>query len=253
MTAPHNIGLVSALVIDDSRFDRRRLERLCEECELDITLRQAATKEEFGTRLDGEKFDVIYVDLNLPEGSGLDLIPIVRAHRVNCDASIIMIAGDNQSDVALNAIRSGCSDYIDKDTLSVASLSRATINAVQKLYLQRSETTAREDSQTVNSILLDFAEECRAEMRPMLTRMLRQIRRLKTTSVSPEDYADSITGLEQTCVRMDEFLGDLSSVAGMPVSSRPETKPIAPVVVAQKAVEPKGPVAPRRAGVFSHR
>ena len=213
VTKPENMGLISALVIDDSAFDRRRLMRIAEQTSLDFLIREAAEPEEFGRALDREKFDVIYVDLSLPGVSGMDLLPVVRAHSINKNAALIMIAGDDQAEVALAAVRSGFSDYIEKDTLSATSLERATVNALQKTRLSNVAYEAEAESKSMEALLKRFADACSQEMRPMLTRMVRQVRQLRTENPEGRSTSTNMAQIEKTCARMDEFLLDLASLA----------------------------------------
>jgi len=209
---PSLAGLISALVIDDNTFDRRRFLRIADETSLDFYVKEAGDIEEFSHILDQDKFDVIFVDLNLAGASGMTLLPGVRAHHVNKDAAMIMVAGDNQAGVALDALRAGFADYIEKDALSKESLERATINALQKTRLTRAAFTAEAETKSVEAVLKSFSQACSQEMRPMMTRMVRQIRQMKSESKHFGER-DSIAQIENTCSRMEEFLRDMASLA----------------------------------------
>jgi PleD family two-component response regulator len=214
MAVPISIkkGLISALVIDDNAFDRRRLLRIADETNLDFYLKEVSNVEEFGHILDQEKFDVIFVDLNLAGASGLNLLPGVRSHHVNKDAAMIMVAGNSQAELALEALRAGFSDYIEKEALSKSSLERATVNALQKMRLSNAAFTAEAETKSVEAVLKTFAEACSEEMRPMMSRMLRQIRQMKSET-EHSGASNSITQIETTCTRMEEFFRDLASLA----------------------------------------
>lgn len=260
---PKHVGLVSALVIDDSMLARRRLIRTAQETNLEWFIKEASDVQRFGARLDQDKFDVIFVDLNLGADNGLTLLPIVRRHPVNKDAALIMIAGDSHADAALAALREGFADYIEKDALSAASLERATINALQKLRLSRAAVSAREDTQSVEKLLSSFAEACNQEMRPLMARMVRQVRQVKSVAAA-HGAGQSILEIETTCARIDAFFQDisalvkegkltefmeeslLSSAAGT-VPSRPAE----PVRVAPPEVSPRSAPKPRRPKLFS--
>ncbi len=211
MKTTSSIGLVSALIIDDSLFDRRRFLRIAEETSLDFFIKEAGSIQEFGSQLDKDKFDVIYVDLNLGVGNGMALLPTVRKHKVNKDAALIMVAGDSHSETALTAIRQGFADYIEKDALSAASLERATVNALQKAKLSQAAVLARADASMVEDVLSTFAHACNKEMRPLMARMIRQLRELKSIT-SENGAADIFRGIETTCARIDEFFVDISAL-----------------------------------------
>ncbi len=205
------MGLVSALVIDDSMLARRRLLRTAEETNLEWFIKEASDVQTFGAMLDQDKFDVIFVDLNLGADNGLTLLPIVRRHQVNKDAALIMVAGDSHADAALSALREGFADYIEKDALSAASLERATINALQKTRLSRAAVSARADTASVENILSSFAQACDQEMRPLMARMLRQVRQVKSVAAA-HGAGESILDMERTCARIDAFFQDISAL-----------------------------------------
>lgn len=56
-------------------------------------------------------FDLILSDYNLPDGNGLDLLEKIRAR---CSTPVIMVTGENVSNIATQAIRRGATDYIVK-------------------------------------------------------------------------------------------------------------------------------------------
>jgi len=59
-----------------------------------------------------EDFDVVFLDVNLPDGSGLDALP--RFRETASRPEVIIITGEGHADGAEMAIRSGAWDYIQK-------------------------------------------------------------------------------------------------------------------------------------------
>lgn len=210
MEAKH-FGPIKALLIDDNMFDRRRFSRIARETNLEFTLDEACDVNEFATQLDQNSYDIIFIDLNLGSENGMSLLPVVRAHHINKNAAVIMVAGDNQAEVALKALREGFADYIEKEVLSQSSLERATINALQKTRLSNAAQVAEADTKTIEAVLASFSQACSHEMRPLMARMVRQIRQVKSAAAA-YNAADKITEIETTCVRIDEFFQDLSAL-----------------------------------------
>ncbi len=58
------------------------------------------------------EFDVVFLDVNLPDGSGLDIVPAIR--KTPSRPEVIIITGVGDPDGAELAIRSGAWDYIQK-------------------------------------------------------------------------------------------------------------------------------------------
>ncbi len=59
-----------------------------------------------------DPFDLVFLDIRLPDGNGLDVIPDIL--QAPCRPDIIIITGEGDPDGAELAIRSGCWDYIQK-------------------------------------------------------------------------------------------------------------------------------------------
>ncbi|WP_417909314.1 response regulator [Candidatus Electronema sp. PJ] len=55
---------------------------------------------------------LVLLDINLPDGSGVDLIPEIKA--VNPDTAVIMLSGVTDLQTALKCIRHGADDYLTK-------------------------------------------------------------------------------------------------------------------------------------------
>lgn len=70
------------------------------------------TLDEGIAALSAEEFDVVFLDVNLPDGSGLDALPILS--QTPSGPEVIIITGAGDADGAALAIRSGAWDYIEK-------------------------------------------------------------------------------------------------------------------------------------------
>ena len=89
---------------------------------LQITL--CHTLAEARNVLEGNSFDLLILDINLPDGSGLDLLNEVR--KISAVPIILLTANDMEMDI-VTGLESGADDYITKP-FSLAVL-RARVNA----------------------------------------------------------------------------------------------------------------------------
>ncbi|WP_299777857.1 PleD family two-component system response regulator [uncultured Roseobacter sp.] len=214
--------LASILVVDDQRFDRARLKRLINGLEFETHVVEADRLESMGTMLQRDKFDLILIDYNLPDGNGLMALDAIRVDPKNRQAATIMVAGDGQSEVAIEALKRGCSDYITKDDLSPASFKRATINALQKSSLSIGMETQDVRRQQIEAMLERFSTECANEIKPVLSRLMRQLRDLREAPNLSEDQTSERFGrIENSCMRLWEFLDDLEQYQGTDLSGAP--------------------------------
>ncbi|WP_299676742.1 response regulator [uncultured Roseobacter sp.] len=226
--------LISVLVVDDQRFDRTRIKRLIAGLEIETLVVEADRLETMGTMLQRDKFDLILIDYNLPDGNGLMALDAIRLDEKNRQAAIIMIAGDGQSEIAIEALKRGCSDYITKDDLSPASFKRATINALQKSSLSIGMETQDVKRQQIEAVLERFSTECANEIKPVLSRLMRQLRDLREArNLSAEQAKERFGRIENSCMRLWEFLDDLEQYEGTDIS--PETMFSTPVARSSKA------------------
>lgn len=75
-----------------------------------------------------EPFDVIFLDVNMPDGNGLDIL--LKLGELDCDPEIIIITGYGDPHGAEVAIKSGAWDYIEKGA-SVKEITLSLIRALQ--------------------------------------------------------------------------------------------------------------------------
>jgi PAS domain S-box-containing protein len=79
-------------------------------------------------------FDIVLLDLSLPDSMGLDTINRIRNYTV--DVPIIVLTGLNDEVIAMQAMQAGAQDYLAKDDLDVNVLIRAIRYAVERHRLQ---------------------------------------------------------------------------------------------------------------------
>jgi two-component system NtrC family response regulator len=104
-----SVNRMSLLVVEDERPLARlwaaELERLAE-----TTL--AHSIEEARAKLRGRPFDVVLLDLHLPDGNGMDLLGEVSSR--GDDTAVIILTGNADLNSAIQALRLGAYDYLIK-------------------------------------------------------------------------------------------------------------------------------------------
>ena len=102
--------MAHALIVDDSASTLESLEQLVK---LEgFTTATAATMDQARVELAKQPPDVVLVDLNLPDGSGMSLLDSLRAHRA--PPAVVLITGHASIDTAVEALRRGVTDYLTK-------------------------------------------------------------------------------------------------------------------------------------------
>jgi DNA-binding NarL/FixJ family response regulator len=99
------------LVVDDHSAVRAGLSRAIEEAQM-VCCAMAASKSEAIAQLAHTNPDAMVVDLNLPDGSGLDLIRWARKNSKEI-AIVMLTMSENESDL-IAAMSAGASGYVKK-------------------------------------------------------------------------------------------------------------------------------------------
>ncbi len=194
---------IKALILDDSEADRIRLRRICRETAADIDFAEAASIAEFAAKIDQDRFDIFFIDYRLAQGDGLIALEMLKRHPAQKRSAAIMVAGEGQIQVEVDAMKNGCSDFLLKDMMGPEMLSRAISNAL--LTIDGSVEVSKAGS--VHAGLARFAEGSGAEMRSILSSMLRRTRGLrhKARTGLGIDVGD-LSALDASCARLWEFL-----------------------------------------------
>ncbi|QUJ75407.1 response regulator [Sulfitobacter albidus] len=206
--------LARILIVEDQRFDRVRLERMCKTFDFAVQMDEASTLAGMIDRLEAQSYDLVLLDYHLPDGSGLQGVEMIRDSTLNALTATIMITGTAEARVADRALRMGFSDYLTKDELSAETLQRAAITAIQKSRLSTTVTITGARAEETDAVLQGFSRDCASEMKPIVSRMMRQMRALRHL---PADQADAqIARLEDSCRTLHGFLDDLQRFAERP-------------------------------------
>jgi two-component system chemotaxis response regulator CheY len=102
-----------ALLIDDSRAMRLILGRMLGELGIDTT--EATNGREGLTLLDeGARPDVILVDWNMPEISGIEFVETARQSPYSSTARIVMVTTETEVPQMVRALAAGADEYVMK-------------------------------------------------------------------------------------------------------------------------------------------
>jgi two-component system nitrogen regulation response regulator NtrX len=102
--------MAKILVIDDERSIRNTLKDI-----LEFEKHQVATAENGKQGLEAAQnsvFDLIFSDIKMPEMDGIELL--VHLHEYSIEAPIVMISGHGNIETAVECIKKGAFDFIEK-------------------------------------------------------------------------------------------------------------------------------------------
>ncbi len=124
------------LIVDDDRLVQDALCQVVEKT--GHTASAASGLSEALQAIRSDAFDIVLCDVRLPDGSGLDILPEIRAS--SSAPEVIIITGFGDPDGAELAIKQGAWDYVEKP-LSVKDVTLSIERALQ--YRDRKQAAAR--------------------------------------------------------------------------------------------------------------
>ena len=192
------------LILDDSEVDRNRLIRLCDNAGLNAICTEAASIEEMRSALSGQTFDLVFIDYLLVGENGMEALEYLTQDPTQSAVSI-MIAGEGRIDIAVEAMRRGCSDYMTKAALSVEALQKSVATALERRMMSLSLEEERDKRQTLELAVRRYATECSIEMRTILAGTLRRVRKLRAHAKSAE-HSEALGDLETSIDRLWDAL-----------------------------------------------
>lgn len=118
------------LLIEDSEADAFRIRGMLSATNEPLGLVHARRLEEGMRRAASEKFDVLLLDLTLPDSFGYDTF--LSARQMAPELPIVILSGVDDDAVALRAVGDGAQDYLPKDRLSPFLLGRSVRYAIER-------------------------------------------------------------------------------------------------------------------------
>jgi len=150
---------IQVLLIEDDPVAARILKKLIEsEKNPEIHVECASRVEEGLSALSRIKTDCILLDLNLPDSLGLETV--ARVQNKASKIPIVVLAGNDNDTLAIEAVRRGVQDYVMKDRVDGKILSRIIRYAVERKRfdeaLRESEARHREIAENIPGAVYQF-------------------------------------------------------------------------------------------------
>lgn len=110
-----NWDAITCLIVDDDKFSRTFVKTALYQIGIKNT-KEAATVQEAAEILRGFKINVVLLDQQMPEGSGLELAKGIKEGKIGDDSNlpIIMVTIDTKEKTVLEAKAIGIHEYLVK-------------------------------------------------------------------------------------------------------------------------------------------
>ncbi len=98
------------LIIDDERSIRRALKEILEFEQFEV--HEAENGKEGMEKINSASYDIIFCDIKMPQMDGMEVLDEI--HKLKIEVPVIMISGHGNIDTAVEAIKKGAFDFIEK-------------------------------------------------------------------------------------------------------------------------------------------
>jgi PAS domain S-box-containing protein len=171
---------IKILLVEDNPGDARLVRTMLLDRDIDestqtiFELTHVERLSEAAKSLAKEVFDVILLDLSLPDGYGLDTVSQVRD--AASDVPIVVMSGLSDEALAIKAVQKGAQDYLVKGHVDDYSLIRSLRYAIERKRIETAEREQRLLAETLTEVTLVLTS--RVSHTEVLDEILRQVQRL---------------------------------------------------------------------------
>ncbi|MEM9136580.1 MAG: ATP-binding protein [Cyanobacteria bacterium P01_F01_bin.42] len=211
-------NLCKVLIIDDCEEDlavyRRYLQ--ADSGFTKYKIQATASAEEALSLCEVESFDVILLDYELPELSGLEFLD--WSSQALSDVAIIMLSAYGDESLAVRALKRGAQDYLVKQSLTPDILTNAIRASITQVRLQEQLQQSREQQQLISNVALKIRDSL--DLAQVLETSVAEIRKLlkcdrvlifqQSTPVTQRIVAESVNPeCQASAPRLSEIQGSL--------------------------------------------
>ena len=127
--------MIKLLLVEDNVVDAQLTQDLLAEWSLDrFEITHASVLADGLARLSRDRFDVVLLDLSLPDTHGLATVTQVLA--TSPDVPVVVLSGHDDHPLALQALQHGAQDYLVKGEGGTEFLARSILYAIERKKAQ---------------------------------------------------------------------------------------------------------------------
>jgi signal transduction histidine kinase len=192
------------LICDDDPAYRKLVQAYLRSSGREFIVAEAGRKGEMQDALDKGGIDLIILDIQMPEKSGLEWLAEIVEKQI---APVIMLTGFGSEEIAVQSIHEGAMDYIPKDHLTQDRL-LSTVKVALEIWKRKRAEADREK-------VLKELENKNAELQKAMEHMadLKEITRMKSEflSITSHELRTPLTPMKaQLQMILEGYVGELS-------------------------------------------
>lgn len=131
----NELEVIKILLVEDEWSHAKLVEVfLAGTTQLEVDITHVLSLKECLETLNKQSYDVVLLDLNLGDSNGINTLESLF-EKVP-DASVVLLTGNDDDRVGITAIQKGAQDFLNKNHLDTATLTKAVLYAHQRKELQ---------------------------------------------------------------------------------------------------------------------
>jgi signal transduction histidine kinase len=237
------------LLVDDDHVDRMAVKRLLKQAGLAGEIVERDTRDTALEAVRAHTFDCVLLDYRLPSTDGVTLLRELRA--AGGGVPIVALTGQGDEEVAVELMKAGAADYLNKNTLTAERLERSLRYALalhraeeeRRLLLER-EQHARMQAQAANRAKDEFLATLSHELRTPLNAILGWAQLLAGGQLDEVGARRAIEIIERNTRLQAQLIDDLLDISRIITGKlRLELKTVTARSILEPAIESSLPAA----------
>lgn len=155
------------------------------------------------SKLDTQTFDIIFLDLALPDAHGLD--GFTKLYEKNATIPVVILTGLDDDKTALDIMRQGAQDYLIKGNIEPSLLNKTIGYAVER---KRAETTSQQAERM--KVLAQAAVTTSHHINQPLTSLLGYssllLDMVNTPELSPEKLTEYLAEIRESGIKIRDIV-----------------------------------------------
>jgi signal transduction histidine kinase len=237
------------LLVDDDEVDRLAVKRMLRRAGIAAEVDERTNREEAVAALQERRVDCVLLDYRLPSTDGVSLLRELRDRGVG--VPVVALTGQGDEEVAVELMKAGAADYLNKNTLTPERLERSLRYALamyraeeERRQLLEREHRARLEAQAANRAKDEFLATLSHELRTPLNAILGWAQLLAGGQLNESTAHRAVEIIERNTRLQAQLIDDLLDISRIVTGKlRLELKPVSVRPILEAAVESALPTA----------
>ena len=212
---PTDEAVLRILIIEDNPGDIIIVRERLKASGANFSLKSASSIMESISLLNSDAFDVILLDLGLPDSFGLDTLKVFQSYQIS--QPVVVMTGLDNEVVALSALREGAQDYLVKSKLNSENILRSIKYGIERKKLENLQKKNSRQLSILSAITVSLSEgEDIAQIYVLICDSIRQL--VNKSYVASIEFDDEVSIRITNSEQFKPWSKDIASLTGLNIN-----------------------------------